>query len=87
MLTYTAPESYKTYNADVVPLVMNYFLSFARSLDPNIHKLEMAPEWKRWGQDRQRMVLQTGNSTMEQTVKGELERCEFWKDMGESLYK
>lgn len=87
MLTYTPPASYKTYNADIVPLVMNYFISFARTLDPNTHKVDGAPEWKTWGDDHRRLVLQTDNSTIESIGGGELERCGFWKDIGKSLYK
>lgn len=87
MLTYAAPESYKTYNAEVVPLVMNYFISFARSLDPNTYKTEKAPEWQTWGDNRRRMVLQRGNSTTEVVGQGEIERCAFWKGIGTGLNK
>lgn len=87
MLTYTAPESYKTYNADIVPLVMNYILSFVRTLDPNTYKVESASEWGRWGASRNRLILQRGNSTMEAVGKGQLESCNFWKDIGTGLYK
>lgn len=87
MLTYNPPESYKTYNADVVPLVMNYFISFVRSLNPNTHKIDKAPDWKTWGEDQQRMVLEASNSTMEALGKGQLGRCNFWRDIETGLYK
>ena len=82
MMSHPAPESYYTRNADVVPLVMSYFVSFARTLDPNVHRLEGAPEWEVWGDDHYRMVLETTDSFMEEVGESELERCEFWKGTG-----
>ncbi|KAK3335513.1 Alpha/Beta hydrolase protein [Cercophora scortea] len=44
-----ASASYKTYNAPVVPLFMSYWISFIRRLDPNPHRSEGSPVWRRWG--------------------------------------
>ena len=85
MMTRPAPDTYYTQNADIVPLVMSYWLSFVRTLDPNVHRLDEAPEWGVWGRNHSRMVLETRNSSMETVGKSELERCEFWKGMGTTI--
>lgn len=85
MMSHPAPESYYTYNADMVPLIMNYFLSFVRTLDPNVHKVDGAPEWGIWGRNHSRMVFETNNSTMEHVSPKELDRCEFWKGLGPTI--
>jgi acetylcholinesterase len=77
-----APGSYYTYNADMVPLVMDYWISFVRALDPNAHRNEGAPEWPGWGTERKRRLLfQTGNLSVEYTPADQVERCEYWKSM------
>lgn len=38
--------SYSAYNSSIVPVVMNYWISFMRSLDPNTHRDPTAPEWQ-----------------------------------------
>lgn len=40
------PCSYLTYNANIVPVMMSYWISFILSLDPNTHKVRQAPEWE-----------------------------------------
>lgn len=81
MLPSHGPASYYTSNADVVPLVMNYFISFARTLDPNVHKLEDGPLWGTWDEGRNRMLFQTQNADMENVGDQEQGRCSFWNSI------
>jgi acetylcholinesterase len=85
MLPYSPDPSYTTYNAAAVPLLMNYWLSFARTLNPNTHKLEQSPDWEQWGRNQSRIVLQSEGSAMENVADGEKERCEFWRDIGSDI--
>jgi len=41
--------SYLTYNAAIVPVVMDYWISFVRALDPNVYRNAGAPLWEAWG--------------------------------------
>ncbi|KAF6805526.1 triacylglycerol lipase [Colletotrichum sojae] len=79
------PDSYRTYNRPIVPLMMNYWISFIRSLDPNVHKLEGAPDWATWGSrdNQSRLVFELGDNRMETVDEGQRDRCEFWKGIAE----
>ncbi|KAK7745072.1 hypothetical protein SLS53_003307 [Cytospora paraplurivora] len=92
------PESYLTYNAPVVPVVMDYFLSFVRTKDPNTLRAPGAPVWGSWGgsggTNGSRIVLETNDTRMEEVGDAQAARCEFWaglaprtqqKKRGESL--
>ncbi|KAJ9425033.1 Alpha/Beta hydrolase protein [Fusarium oxysporum] len=79
-----AGPSYRTYNAPMVPIVQNYWISFVRSFDPNTHRDEDAPRWENWGDDQRRLVFELNNNTMESVDKGQRERCEAWLDMSGS---
>ncbi|KAL2134032.1 hypothetical protein VTI74DRAFT_1196 [Chaetomium olivicolor] len=79
--------SYKTYNAGVVPLMMGYWISFVRSLDPNRFRMEGAPVWEVWdgregGEGMRRLVIETEGARMETMPKEERERCTFWLGLG-----
>lgn len=78
----TAPESYLTYNAAVVPVVMDYFLSFVQTRDPNPLKNEGAPPWEDWGStgtsNGTRIVLETNATRMEVVEGAQMDRCSFW---------
>lgn len=43
--------SYYTYNAAVVPVVMAYWTSFVRALDPSVYRAAGAPVWECWDGD------------------------------------
>lgn len=82
-----APESYLTYNAPIVPVVMDYFLSFVRARDPNVLRAPGAPAWERWGLldgngtvggNGTRLVLETNNTRMEEVDGALAARCQFW---------
>ncbi|KAK4230762.1 Alpha/Beta hydrolase protein [Podospora fimiseda] len=80
-------ESYKTYNKGVVEIMMGYYISFARSLDPNKYKLPGAPEWETWNSgattdEMKRMLFETDNTEMELVSEEEKGRCRFWESLG-----
>ncbi|KAM0278041.1 hypothetical protein ACHAQH_005410 [Verticillium albo-atrum] len=72
--------SYYAYNAPVVPLVMGYFASFVRALDPNRYRAEGAPVWGQWGVNGSRVVFEgEGRMGVEGAEEnGVGERCAFW---------
>ncbi|TLD28370.1 hypothetical protein PspLS_03821 [Pyricularia sp. CBS 133598] len=87
-----APASYKTYNAPIVPVVMDYWISFVKTLSPNVLKNADAPTWESYagsdgtnstaGSDsRVRLVLETNNTRMERVPSDETSRCQFWKSL------
>jgi len=82
-----ARQSYRSYNAPVVSVVMAYWISFVRSLDPNPYRERNSPLWGGWrGPGReQRLVLETGDVRMESIDEEEKERCAFWLALGEVL--
>ncbi|KAI5307002.1 hypothetical protein KEM56_005675 [Ascosphaera pollenicola] len=74
---------YTTYDKEVGQFVMNYWISFIRSFNPNTHKLPAAPEWEPFGiQGGQRMRFQTNSTRMEDIEVDQLARCQFWRNLG-----
>ncbi|KAG4025610.1 hypothetical protein MFRU_054g00390 [Monilinia fructicola] len=79
--------SYTTYNKNIVPVVMKYWISFVRSLSPNPGKDASAPHWPTMGTSSaaggtlRRLVLQTNASVMENIPDDQLARCIFWKGL------
>jgi acetylcholinesterase len=74
------PCSYEKYNAPIVPVVMDYWISFILSLNPNTYKNPTAPEWLPWGdKGAQRLKIQLNETEMEAMPGDEFARCEFWK--------
>lgn len=79
-----APESYLTYNAPIVPVVMAYFLSFVQTKDPNTLRAPGSPLWEAWGSagggttQSRRIVLETNATRMEVVGGDEMARCGFW---------
>lgn len=84
-------ESYYTTNEAIVPLVMNYWISFVRALDPNTHKSEMAPVWETWGGDEDehgrgnRLKFQTYDTVMEEVSQELADRCALWKILSNAM--
>jgi len=76
-----SPVSLTTYNAPIVPIIMNYWISFVRSLSPNRHKHPSAPHWEAYTREQRRLVLQTNATAMEEVPDDQLARCEFWDDL------
>ncbi|KAI0535489.1 Alpha/Beta hydrolase protein [Xylaria digitata] len=75
------PRSYYTYNAEVVPIIMDYYISFVRTLDPSRLRYPAAPHWQSWGHAEKRLLVQTGNVSTETVSNAQKERCEFWKTL------
>ncbi|TGJ87283.1 hypothetical protein E0Z10_g1473 [Xylaria hypoxylon] len=75
------PQSYYTYNAEVVPIMMDYWISFVRTLDPSRLRYPDAPRWQSWGHAEKRLLVQTGNVSTETVSDDQEERCAFWKTL------
>ncbi|KAL0946016.1 hypothetical protein HGRIS_012293 [Hohenbuehelia grisea] len=75
--------------------LFDYWLSFVRSKDPNVHRTNGAPVWAPHTMDRARIVLEDGvevNGTyvsgcfMETETVREKERCDFiWRMMEKGM--
>ncbi|OBT93878.1 hypothetical protein VE01_08506 [Pseudogymnoascus verrucosus] len=73
-----------TVNRNIVPVVMNYWISFVRALDPNTYRFASAPRWGEFGDGRdggRRLRFETNATEMEVVPRDQVERCEFWKDL------
>ncbi|KAL8370807.1 hypothetical protein RB595_000918 [Gaeumannomyces hyphopodioides] len=101
---YGAPRSYYTYNSGIVPVVMDYWISFVKTLSPNTLRNPDAPMWHPWAAggwrssrdtvdgtrssagsslSRSRLLIETGNTRMENAPTEEVGRCEFWRSLGD----
>lgn len=74
-------DSYATENAEIVPVVMSYWTSFIRDLNPNTFKAPGTPEWESFGREGRRLRLQTNATAMEVVPRDQNERCSFWKSL------
>ncbi|KAI0199105.1 alpha/beta-hydrolase [Astrocystis sublimbata] len=84
------PQGYYTYNAEVVPIVMDYYISFVRTLDPSKLRSPGTPVWENWGapeeaSGRRRLKIRTGDVVVEMEPEDQVERCEFWKGLAEVM--
>ncbi|PVH83344.1 alpha/beta-hydrolase [Cadophora sp. DSE1049] len=79
-------SSYLTYNKNIVPVVMNYWISFVKSLDPNSHRHESAPEWESFGKGSEtRILLETNRTRMEDVPDDQRKKCKFWKELASTM--
>ncbi|KAH6660075.1 carboxylesterase [Truncatella angustata] len=80
---WSGPASYYGADAGMVPIMMNYWISFVRTLDPNVLRYVKAPEWSTWrsGSGQQQLKLETGNVSMENLADDLKSRCGMWKDL------
>ncbi|KKA26755.1 hypothetical protein TD95_000866 [Thielaviopsis punctulata] len=77
----SSPQSYFTYNALMVELVMRYMISFARTKNPNTleQEADKLQEWPQWRSDRRtRQVFELGNVRTEQLGDDVQQRCRDW---------
>lgn len=75
-----------TYNADMVPVVMDYFISFVKNLDPNVEKNEVAPTWEGFGTgqgDRLLLELPVERIGMEEVPDFQDAGCELLVGMAD----
>lgn len=78
--------SYMTYNAPVVPVVMSYWISFIKSLDPNPYRVDGAPVWQPWGQESgQRLMFQINETRMEPVNEDQLRKCDMWRSFATTM--
>lgn len=78
--------SYLTYNAPMIPIVMDYWISFILSLDPNTYRNPAAPEWKPWGSSGdQRLKFELNATEMESVPSAQLHRCSVWKHLSDIM--
>lgn len=79
-------QSYATTNRNIIPITMDYYLSFIKSLDPNKFRNEEAPEWKSWGNGTgQRLKIETNATEMESVPEDQLKRCSMWKSLAPTM--
>lgn len=81
-------SSYATTNAGIIPVVMNYFISFVRDLSPNRYKFATAPHWESFGDGNdggRRLKLQTNATAMENVPQDQVKRCEFWTGLAVTM--
>ncbi|KAI1468767.1 alpha/beta-hydrolase [Daldinia caldariorum] len=95
------PASYYHEAAGVVPLVMDYWISFVQTLDPSALRTPGAPVWEPWddAEDEEdeeekgagnngagrRLLMQVGNFSMETVPGDQRERCDFWAGLAPAL--
>ncbi|KAH8429665.1 putative carboxylesterase [Aspergillus melleus] len=73
-------DAYAAENAAIVPVTMNYFISFVRALDPNVFRKVGTPEWTRWGQGEQLFLQQ--ETEMGVVSRETRDRCDLWRALG-----
>ncbi|KFZ18671.1 hypothetical protein V501_01088 [Pseudogymnoascus sp. VKM F-4519 (FW-2642)] len=67
-----------TANANIVPAVMNYWISFIRSLNPNTYKYASAPQWENLGtgfDGGKRLKFETNATVIETIPADQVQRC------------
>ncbi|KAH8831368.1 Alpha/Beta hydrolase protein [Flagelloscypha sp. PMI_526] len=78
--------TFATTNAPMVPILMNYWISFIRSLDPNQHKYPGTPEWEEFDSENKKRIKFVLNDTRMDSIDDEEDgRCAFWESVGVRL--
>ncbi|POS79853.1 carboxylesterase [Diaporthe helianthi] len=84
-----AADSYYTTNANIVPVVMNYYISFVRALDPNVYRYPGTPVWETWGDAEGgkgfRLKFETNDTVMEEVPQQLVDRCALWKELSNAM--
>lgn len=79
-------QSYLGSNAPIIPVTMNYYISFIRSLDPNPHRAKGTPQWNAWGDSTgKRMRLETNDTAMEEVPVDLIKKCALWRGLAPEL--
>lgn len=78
----SVPDSYLPggLNADIVPVIQAYWVSFVKSFDPNTYRLRGSAVWEKWtAQSMNRFLFNTPvNSSMTEPVDAGLKkRCDY----------
>ena len=82
--TLSSGSSYLSYNAEIIPVTMHYFISFVQTLNPNTYRYSTAPEWKTWG-NGERLRLQTNDTAMEVIPEKSVKLCALWQELSETM--
>jgi carboxylesterase type B len=81
-----AASSYYTINAPIVPVVMGYWTSFVRNLNPNTYKHSGLPEWETWGNlSGSQLRLQTNDTAMEAVPGWQVRNCTMWRYLARTM--
>ncbi|KAM0816734.1 putative Carboxylic ester hydrolase [Seiridium cardinale] len=73
-------------NAASVPIIMHYYISFIKSLDPNTYRYRSAPEWEPWGScDGRRLRLVTNATRMEDVPHNMTAACNMWDELSDTM--
>lgn len=76
-------------NYPMVPIVMNYYISFVRVLDPNPYRLPSTAEWQPWGhgggRDQNRLKFVAYSTHMETVSRLQVQRCDLWKRLAPDM--
>lgn len=84
--TNEATESFGTTNAAIIPIVMDYYLSFVKALNPNVYRNEKAPRWDTWGTGTgERLRIQTNHTAMELVPSTQRKLCDMWKTFADAM--
>ncbi|KAF2167133.1 hypothetical protein M409DRAFT_54332 [Zasmidium cellare ATCC 36951] len=72
--------SFANENAAVSAIMMNYIISFTKTLDPNPLKASQAPTWTQFaaGGHFQQIVVQNQGSSVQAVTSTTSTRCSFW---------
>jgi acetylcholinesterase len=76
-------SSFAGENANVVPIMMNYAISFVRTQDPNTYKSIFAPHWQTYNNNggKQRIIVRNSGVRTESVPLAQQTRCAFWTDI------
>lgn len=79
--------AYTTYNAAAVPILMDYYISFVKTLSPNTYRNAAAPEWVPYSSNstQQRLKLEIGDTVMEDVPGPLLGNCVFWAGLATAM--
>jgi len=76
-------ESLATYNAAIVPIVMDYYISFVKTLDPNTLRNPAAPYWAPFEVQgvQERLKIETNSTEMEAVPQDLKQKCQLWEGL------
>lgn len=78
--------SYTMYNAPIVPVVMNYWISFVKHLDPNVERYAGTPVWRPFRRgDGQRLRFQINDTRMEAVDADQVRKCDMWRGFAQTM--
>lgn len=82
--TGNAAASFYTTNAPLVPVVMDYVISFVKTLNPNTFRAPNAPVWETFGKG-QRLMFKTNATRMESIPQDQLQKCDMWRAFASTM--